>query len=70
VASATDNDVAIRLVRDEYNRFRGRMFQAVEAIGLPDKQERALKGLIRQLSYDGQAALEQTLRESFRSNGR
>jgi hypothetical protein len=44
------------------NRLRGKLFQAVEAAGLPDKQEKAIKGLIRQLTYEAQANLESTLR--------
>jgi len=39
------------------------MFQAVEAAGLPIKQENALKRLIRQSTYDAQADLEQAVRE-------
>jgi len=43
------------------NRLRGRLFGCVEAAGLPEKQENALKGLIRQLTYDSQANLEAAL---------
>jgi hypothetical protein len=50
-------------VREEFNRVRGRMFQAIEAVGLPDKQERAMKGLVRSLTYDAQAGLESILRD-------
>ncbi len=50
-------------MREEFNRFRGRMFGAIEAVGLPDKQESALKGLVRSTSYDTQTDLETILRE-------
>ena len=53
---------AITEVRDGMNRLRGRLFQSIEAIGLPERQENAIKGLIRQLTYDSQSALEAILR--------
>ena len=53
---------AIKDVRDGFNRIRGGLFSAVEAVGLPDKQENALKGLIRQLTYDAQSNIEGSLR--------
>lgn len=52
----------ISTVRDDMNRLRGRMFQAVESWGRPEVQERAMKGLIRQMTYEAQANLEATLR--------
>jgi hypothetical protein len=55
-------DLAIEQVRSDMNRLRGRLFQFIEAVGLPKKQEDAVKGLIRQLTYDAQADLEATLR--------
>ena len=57
------HDSAIQAVRDDMNRLRGRMFEAVEATGLPGKQEDALKRLIRRCTYDTQADLESVLRE-------
>jgi hypothetical protein len=53
----------IQAVRETHNRTRGRLFGAVEAAGLPIRQENALKGLIRQTTYDSQIELEQMLRE-------
>lgn len=53
---------AIAEIRDDMNRLRGRLFGAIEAVGLPERQENAVKGLIRQLTYDAQANLEATLR--------
>ncbi len=53
---------AIEQVREDFNRLRGRLFGSIEAVGLPAKQENALKGLIRVTTYDCQANLEQTLR--------
>lgn len=49
-------------MRDHMNRLRGRLFGAVEATGMPAKQENATKGLIRNLTYDAQADLEAALR--------
>jgi hypothetical protein len=53
---------AIEQVRQDMNRLRGRLFQAVEAVGLPSGQEHAVKGLIRTITYDAQANLEEALR--------
>lgn len=49
-------------VRTDMNRLRGRLFQLVEAAGLAQKQEDALKGCIRTTTYDAQAELESALR--------
>lgn len=54
----------IGVLRTDMNRLRGKLFGAVEAAGLPEKQENALKGLIRQLTYDAQADIESALRGS------
>lgn len=54
--------MAVKELRDGMNRLRGGLFSAIEATGLPTKQENALKGLVRQLSYDAQANIEAALR--------
>jgi len=56
----------VQELRDGMNRLRGGLFSAVEAAGLPLKQENALKGLIRALSYDAQANIEAALRREDR----
>jgi hypothetical protein len=53
---------AIEELRRTMDRLRGRAFQQVEAAGLPQKQEDAVKGVIRHLTYDAQADLESALR--------
>lgn len=58
------NQAAIKCVRDDMNRLRGRLFGAIEATGMNEKQESAVKGLIRQLTYDTQANLEAHLRRN------
>jgi len=57
----SDTQAMVGMVREDMNRLRGRLFGCVEAAGLPEKQENALKGLIRQLTYDSQANLEAAL---------
>jgi hypothetical protein len=52
----------ITVLREDMNRLRGRLFQLVEAAGLDEKQEQALKGCIRTTTYDSQASLEAMLR--------
>lgn len=54
---------AITVLRRDMDRLRGRLFQTVEAVGLPAKQEQAFKALVRSLTYDSQADLESALRE-------
>lgn len=49
-------------VRDQMNRLRGRLFQVVEAVGMPEKQESAAKGVIRSTTYDLQSDLESAIR--------
>lgn len=60
--SMIDADLAIATVREDMNRLRGRLFGAIEATGMPTKQENATKGLVRHLTYDAQANLEALLR--------
>lgn len=60
------SDLAIQQVREDMNRLRGRMFQLVEALGLAQKQEDALKRCIRTTTYDGQANLESLLRSEVK----
>lgn len=57
-----DPDAAIATVREDMNRLRGRLFGAIESTGMPEKQENAIKGLVRQLTYDAQGNLESLLR--------
>lgn len=67
--SSTDGptlDTAIQELRDSFNRLRGRLFEAVEATGVEDKHQLAMKGLIRGLSYDLQGELEACLRRAQR----
>jgi hypothetical protein len=54
----------IELVRRDLGSLRGEMFNLIEAVGLNDRQEQALKSCIRRRTYDAQARLEATLRGS------
>lgn len=58
------SEKAIQQVREDMNRLRGNLFGALEAVGMPEKQENAAKGLVRRLTYDAQSNLEATLREN------
>ena len=55
-------EAAITQVREDFNRLRGRLFGAIEVTGMPEQQQAAFKGLVRQLTYDAQAGLESVLR--------
>lgn len=58
------SQLAIDSVRTNMNRLRAQLFNSIEAANLPEKQEEALKDLIRGLTYDAQANLEATLRRN------
>lgn len=59
----SDIEVPLTAVREGMNRLRGRLFGAIEAAGLPERQEAGIKGLIRSTTYDLQADLESALRK-------
>jgi hypothetical protein len=46
------------------NRLRGHLFEAAEATGMPNRQEQAFKGLIREFTYAAQSNLEAALRRN------
>lgn len=50
-------EIAIR----EFNSLRGRMCSIIESANLPVKQEKALITLIKQVSYQNQAAIVQLI---------
>jgi hypothetical protein len=54
--------VSIQQMRQSMDMLRGRLFMAIEAVGLPQKQEAAFKSLVRTLTYEDQARLESILR--------
>jgi hypothetical protein len=56
------DDAIFRELRESFDRLRGRTFQVIEAAGLPERQETALKGVIRQQTYTSQAQIESQLR--------
>jgi hypothetical protein len=56
-------DRTVTSLRSHMDRLRGRLFQTVEAVGFDGDRERAIKGLIRHLTYDAQADIEQALKE-------
>ncbi|HWK25653.1 MAG TPA: hypothetical protein VNS09_03775 [Solirubrobacter sp.] len=60
---------SIDVNRQEGNRVRGRLFEAIEAAGLPERQENALKGVIRNVSYQHQTAVESALRGRNQGDG-
>jgi hypothetical protein len=52
----------IEQVKIDMDRLRGRLFGLIEACGLPERQEAALKACVRNTTYDSQADLEAALR--------
>jgi hypothetical protein len=61
-----NGDDPVAIMREHMNRLRGRLFGTIEAVGLPKTQENAIKGLIRTLTYDLQADLEESLKNAHR----
>ena len=53
---------AIDEVREGMDRLRGRLFEVIEATGMPERQEDAAKRVIRRTTYDVQASIEGALR--------
>jgi hypothetical protein len=56
--------------RDEFARMRAHLFEMIEAMGLPDSQEKGAKGLIRTITYDSQASVEAALRRRSNNHAR
>jgi hypothetical protein len=59
-----NGDDPVTVMRDHMNRLRGRLFGTIDALGLPKEQANAIKGLIRNTTYDAQANLEETLKNA------
>ena len=51
-------------IRGDFDRLRGRLFEMLEAIGMPERQLDAAKRMIKRQTYDSQASLEATLRRT------
>jgi hypothetical protein len=67
VSLTVETQPLIDEVRSDLNRLRGRLFECVESFGLSEKQERAMKAVIRRQTYDSQATLEALLRNADRT---
>jgi hypothetical protein len=52
--------VLVRELRDEFSRMRAHLFEAVEAAGWPERQERGAKGVIRTVTYASESTLVET----------
>ena len=53
---------ASELSKREWNTIRGKLCSVIEAMGLPEKQERATVALIKQLTYESQETVAQLLK--------
>jgi hypothetical protein len=54
---------ASELAKREFNNMRGKICSAVESLGLPHAQERAVVTTIKQFTYDSQETIAQLLDE-------
>ena len=50
-------------VRKEMNRFRGKMAGFIESYGLPEKQERGMVSMMKNLSYECEKAIKESLKQ-------
>ena len=51
------------LVHAQMNRLRGHLCGAIEAAGLPERQERGIIATLKTLSYESEKIFVQTLRD-------
>ena len=66
----TENEQrALDVLNVELNRMRGKLFEVVEAVGLPEKQETAIKRLIRSQSFSSQNLIQSALRGDYVGDG-
>jgi hypothetical protein len=54
--------VQLEGVRQDFDRLRGHLYEFIEAIGMPDRQQDAFKGIIRRESLNVQTRIELRLR--------
>lgn len=59
-------DESEQVVRDEFNRLRGRLCGFIEACGLPERQERGAIATLKSLSYDAENAIVELVSASDR----
>lgn len=50
-----------KVIREEFNRMRGRLCGFIEACGLPEKQERGAISTLKSLSYDSENLIVELL---------
>lgn len=61
VTSETTEELTRNLAKD-FDRQRALLCGLIEAMGLPEKQERQAVGLVKALSYEAQGRISRTLR--------
>ena len=49
-----DDEELEQAIRKEFNRLRGRLAGFLEAVGMPEKQERGAVATLKSLSYDSE----------------
>lgn len=51
------------LIREEFNRMRGRLCGLIESWGLPERQERGAISTLKSLSYDSEKLITEVVSE-------
>jgi hypothetical protein len=59
-----DTDVET-LLAEEFNRIRGRLCGMIEAVGLPERQERGAVSTLKSLTYDAQERIGSLVEEKM-----
>lgn len=54
------------LIREEFNRMRGRLCGLIESWGLPERQERGCVNTLKSLSYDSEKVITELVSEPAR----
>jgi len=54
------------LIREEFNRMRGRVLGLIESWGLPERQENGCKSTFKSLTYDSEKVITELVSEPAR----
>lgn len=63
MSGARTSDDLEKIIREEFNRMRGRLCGFLEACGLPEKQERGAIATLKSLSYDSENLIVDVLKQ-------
>jgi hypothetical protein len=62
--AATEESVIDEAIARTFNRFRGKLCGQIESYGMPERQERGIISMMKNLSYDAEADVKAVVRSS------